>query len=349
MHRKLPSVELASFLKPIAYFFFTACFLTHLAQKIFFGYTATMQQQKNALVILGATATGKTALAVACAKKFSGEIISADSRQVYRELTIGSGKDLTEYTGVPYHLIDICDLHTEYNVFNFQRDCVTAFDKIVRKKKLPIIAGGTGLYLNSILQQYALLEVPVDSALRSTLETKPLEELEAILKNLNPKLHNTTDLEDRQRAIRAIEIAQFKIAHAQKTDDRQTETPTPITPLVFKITFDRSVLRKRIRNRLETRLDEGLIDEVRNCVQQYGEQRILKLGLEYKYTTLFLKGEYTYEEYVEKLFTAICQFAKRQETWFRKMEREGVAMIPLDGTDKEQMLRTIEKYKNIEL
>lgn len=307
-----------------------------------------MQAKKNAIVILGATATGKTSLAVVCAKKFSGEIISADSRQVYRELTIGSGKDLSEYTGVLYHLIDICDLHTEYNVFNFRRDCLFAFDKITQKNKLPIIAGGTGLYLNSILQNYAMPEVPLNESLRAELELLSLDELASLLKSLNPNLHNTTDLEDRNRAIRAIEIEQFKRSNAN-TENAKSETNMPIKPIVFKIAFERAVLHQRIKARLEQRIAEGMIDEVRQCIQQYGEMRILKLGLEYRFTALFLRGEYTFDEYIEKLTAAIRQFAKRQETWFRKMEREGVKMIPLDGANKPSMLETIEREfcKNI--
>lgn len=289
----------------------------------------------NLIVILGATATGKTSLAVHCAKEFFGEIISADSRQVYKELNIGSGKDLNEYGNIKYHLIDICDLNSEYNVFNFQNDCNLAFDKIAIQNKLPIIAGGTGLYLNSILSNYNLQKVPTNVKLRNELKNLSQDELSKILLQLNPNLHNKTDLTIRDRTIRAIEIA----THKSKNPNPKVENK--IKPLIFQIIFERNILRKRILNRLTERLKQGLIEEVEYCIQTYGSERILRLGLEYKFTTLFLKGVYNYNEYFQKLYTSICQFAKRQETWFRKMKRDGVKIINLDGSDKLAMFKTI--------
>lgn len=291
----------------------------------------------NAVVILGPTASGKTSLAVQVAKALGGEIISADSRQVYRELNLGSGKDLDEYDGIPYHLIDICTLAEEYNVFNFQNDCLKAFDEIQRRGALPLIAGGTALYLNAILRDYQLVPVPENGALRERLQTYSQEELAALLLRLNPQLHNKTDLEIRERTIRAIEIAEYK--------GRQTETPldkaNKIQALIFKINFPRALLRERIKRRLRARIDAGMIDEVTRILDKYGEQRVLRLGLEYKFTALYLQGAFLADEYFEKLYTAICQFAKRQETWFRKMQREGVSMIELDGENIETMVHTI--------
>lgn len=282
------------------------------------------------IVILGATATGKTRLAVNWAEKYSGEIISADSRQVYKELNIGSGKDLDEYRTVPYHLIDICDLNSEYNVFNFQRDCLEAVKDITSRNKLPIICGGTGLYLNSILSHYQLMAVPENPQLRAELASYTQEQLAQLLSSLNPALHNKTDLEIRERSIRAIEIALYKKSHCMQEQPK-------ITAQVFKLCFDRDILHQRIKVRLLKRLDEGMIEEVRSILNCYPLERILRLGLEYKFTALYLKGELSYEAYVQDLYHAICQFAKRQETWFRKMQRDGVKMIEIDGDNPEML------------
>lgn len=299
-------------------------------------------QEKNAIVILGATATGKTSLAVKCAEQLSGEIISADSRQVYKELNLGAGKDLNEYGEVKYHLIDICDLTTEYNVFNFQKNCVEAFEKIQKSNRLPIIAGGTGLYLSSVLQDYNLVHVPENPTLRANLERLSLAELAEKLTSLNPNLHNKTDLEDKKRAIRAIELEMHKRENPElykKEIDKKI-----IEGFVFRIEFPRAILRERIRRRLDERIKLGMLDEVKSCLKKYGEERILKLGLEYKYSTLFLRGDFSFEEYFEKLFTAICQFAKRQETWFRKMQREGVKIISIQGGNTEQMFNELLEH-----
>ncbi|MEL3909095.1 MAG: tRNA (adenosine(37)-N6)-dimethylallyltransferase MiaA [Treponemataceae bacterium] len=300
-------------------------------------------EENKAIVILGATATGKTSLAVKCAEKLSGEIISADSRQVYKELNLGAGKDLDEYGEVKYHLIDICDLNSEYNVFNFQKDCFEAFEKIKKANRLPIIAGGTGLYLSSVLQGYKLVHVPKNPKLRANLEQLSLAELAEKLIGLNPNLHNKTDLEDRARAIRAIELEVHKRENSRLY---KNEAPKKIEAFVFRIDFPRAVLRERIRKRLDERIKQGMLDEVKSCIEKYGEERILKLGLEYKHSSFFLRGDYNFEEYFEKLYIAICQFAKRQETWFRKMEREGVKIISLKGGNTERMLNELLKHYN---
>lgn len=294
---------------------------------------------KNAVVILGATASGKTSLAVKIAKLFNGEIISADSRQVYKELTLGSGKDLAEYGNIPYHIIDLCTLDNEYTVFNFQEDCLKAFDAITKRKRLSIIAGGTALYLNSILSNYNLLYVPENSLLREKLKQYSQSNLAKMLLELNPNLHNKTDLEIRERTIRAIEIALYKKENPQSKNE---ESPAKkIKAITFKIVFPRSLLRERIRKRLEERIDAGMIEEVKSVLEKYGTERVLRLGLEYRFTTLLLKSQLSYDEYFEKLYRAICQFAKRQETWFRKMQREGIKMIELDGMDTAKMLESI--------
>lgn len=293
----------------------------------------------NSIAIIGATATGKTQLGVAIATCHNGEIISCDSRQVYKELTLGSGKDLDEYKDIPYHLIDICDLSSEYTVFDFQKDCIASFNKIMNVHHLPILVGGTGLYLNAIFNSYQLIPVPENHILRTQLSSYTQEELANMLIELNPHLHNKTDLSIRERTVRAIEIALFK-----KENHSVTLNPNPIRPLIFKINFERDILRPRIRKRLKQRIDDGMIDEVAHILAHNDEDRILRLGLEYRYTTQFLKGEYTFDEYFEKLFIAICQFAKRQETWFRKMQREGLNFIDLSGSNVDEMKKTVTSH-----
>lgn len=282
---------------------------------------------KNALVILGATATGKTACAVALARKFSGEIISADSRQVYCGLDIGSGKDLSEYGEVPYHLVDIVHLPDEYSVFQYQRDFYRAFEQVVSKGALPIMVGGTGMYLDSIIRGYRFKDVPENEALRLELASLDIAALQARLLQSKREIHNRTDLEDRERIVRAIEIAE-----CPEGDELGSNN---FNPLVLGIRYPRSELRKRIRVRLDSRIKEGLVDEVANIhAQGISWERLERLGLEYRATAEYLQGKTSsLQEYTERLYIMICQFAKRQETWFRGMERKGVRISWIENGD----------------
>lgn len=286
----------------------------------------------NCAVILGATATGKTAYAVRLAKLKGGEIISADSRQVYRGLDIGAGKDLHKYGTVPYHLIDICDLHEEYTVFHFQKDVYRTFPHIIERGAFPIIAGGTGLYLDSILRSYDLIPVPENPTLRETLSGKSLAELRHILYTLKRSIHNTTDLEQPQRLIRAIEIADYITKHPGEKALLRMNKPD-IIPKVYGIFFERSVLRERIYRRLTDRIQNGMIEETDYIHSQgYSWERLESLGLEYRFTAHYLQGKITRKETMtELLYHAICQFAKRQETWFRRMRRNGINIEIISG------------------
>jgi len=281
---------------------------------------------ENSIIILGSTATGKTRLAVELACKMAGEIISADSRQVYKGLDIGSGKDLKEYKNIPYHLIDIRELKDEYNVFEFQKDVYSIFPKIIARGAFPIIAGGTPLYLDAIVNAYPLLPVPINYDFRASIEKTQLEDLKAMLLSLKPDIHNKTDLENRERLIRAIEIAMYKKENPHLLEKIEKEKPL-IKPRIIGINFEKEELEKRIYKRLITRLEEGMIEEVealhyeKNIEWEYFES----LGLEYRFTSMYLQGKInTKEEYIATTFKHICKFAKRQKTWFRKMERKGI-------------------------
>lgn len=276
----------------------------------------------NCLVILGPTASGKTGLAARLAHALRGEVLSVDSRQAYRGLDIGSGKDLEEYTvnghAVPYHLIDIVDLDQEFNVFAFQQRFFEAFEEVLGRGMLPVAAGGTGLYLDAVLCGYRMVEAPENPDLRGELAPLSLEELSARLLRLKPDLHNTTDLEDRARAIRAIEIAEYAREHEPP--------PAPeIRPLVLGTAWPREELRRRIASRLKTRLDGGLIEEAERLhAQGISWERLELLGLEYRFVSQFLQGQIrNRNDLFQKLNAAIAQFAKRQDTWFRRMERRG--------------------------
>ncbi len=286
----------------------------------------------NCAVILGATATGKTAAAVALAKEKNGEIISADSRQVYRGLDIGSGKDLHEYGTVPYHLIDICGLDEEYTVFHFQKDVYRIFPQIIARGAVPVIAGGTGLYLDAILRQYSLVPVPENPELRAQLAEKTLPELRHILLELKNEIHNTTDLQKPDRLIRAIEIASYLRQHPEKQSGQAVCCPV-IKPKVYGIFFERAVLRERIFRRLIDRINAGMIEETEALhAQGVSWQRLESLGLEYRFTAQYLQGQFSGKEtFTEKLYHAICQFAKRQETWFRRMMRNGIDIEIING------------------
>jgi len=297
------------------------------------------------MVVLGPTASGKTSLGVKLAEQFNGEIISADSRQVYRGMDIGSGKDLDEYGDIPYHLIDIVNPGYEFNVFEFQKHFCSAFSSIHEQNKLPLLVGGTGLYLDSILNHYQFTEVPKNNLLRELLVKKSHNELEAHLRKLNPKLHNTTDLVDRERLIRAIEIAE-----AEKSDNKlstgllKIELPK-INPLILGIKWDRPLLKKRITARLKQRMEEGLIEEVERLhAEGVSWESLHFYGLEYRYVAAHLQGELNKNDMFQKLNSAIHTFSKQQEKWFRKMERKGTSIHWLDGESNtlQQALDIIE-------
>jgi tRNA dimethylallyltransferase len=283
------------------------------------------------LTILGPTASGKTTLAAHLAYEIDGEIISADSRQVYRGMDIGTGKDLSDYEikgrHIPYHLIDIRDAGEKYTLFHYQQDFHRVFRDIADRKKIPILCGGTGLYMESVLKGYRLLDVPENPALRASLSRKTLEELTEILASYK-KMHNSTDTDTKKRAIRAIEIADY-----QAKQQAEELTFDPIDSLIIGIDIDRELRRQNISSRLKKRLDEGLIDEVRQLLQSgVTVEDLLYYGLEYKFVTLYVIDSLSYDEMFAQLETAIHQFAKRQMTWFRGMERRGFAIHWIDAT-----------------
>lgn len=283
------------------------------------------------ITILGPTASGKTPLAASLADRLSTEIISGDSRQVYRRMDLGTGKDLADYTvegrQVPYHLIDIVEPGYKYNVFEYQRDFLKAYEEIVAKGKLPILCGGTGMYIESVLKGYRLLPVPENPELRANLEGKSLEELTRILEGYK-KLHNSTDVDTAKRAIRAIEIEEY---YKQQPPEYR-EFPS-LKSLIIGVDIDRELRREKITRRLKQRLDEGMVDEVRGLLNEgIPAENLIYYGLEYKFLTQYAIGELTYEEMFLQLETAIHQFAKRQMTWFRGMERRGFTIHWLDAT-----------------
>lgn len=293
------------------------------------------------ITIIGPTASGKTAFAAALAARLDTEIISGDSRQVYRSMDIGTGKDLADYMvdgkQIPYHLIDICNPGDKYNVFEYQHDFHKAFEEIRKKGKLPILCGGTGMYIESVLRGFKLLDVPQNPALRESLKGKSLAELEQILVSYKV-LHNKTDVDSAQRAIRAIEIEEF-----YKTEAPDKREYAPINSLIIGVDIDRELRREKISRRLRARLDEGMVDEVRAILAtgvKPGD--LIYYGLEYKFLTLYIIGQLTYDEMVSQLEIAIHQFAKRQMTWFRGMERRGLHIHWLDAT-----LPTDEKINNV--
>ncbi len=284
------------------------------------------------IALLGPTATGKTALAARLAYELNGEVISADSRQVYRGMDIGTGKDLCDYLIdgilISYHLIDIAEPGYEYNIFEYQKDFLNAYTDILDRKKMPVLCGGSGMYLEAVLKGYRLTPAYNNSEFLKTLEDKSYDQLVDILKSYKT-LHNVTDLEDRPRLMKAILVAsRSKIAE----DSRANPTFPEITSLVFGISYPRDLLRLRIAERLESRLNNGMIAEVERLLQgNISPERLMKYGLEYKFVTLFLKGELSRSDMFLQLNTAICQFAKRQMTWFRRMERQGMAIHWIDG------------------
>lgn len=280
------------------------------------------------IVITGPTASGKTARAVALAREIGAEIISADSRQLYRGMDLGTGKDLEEYGDVPYHLIDICDAGYKYNLFEYLRDYQQAHDDIVSRGKRVILCGGTGLYVESVLKGIALPPVPQNNQLREELSNKSLEELTEILKQYKT-LRNNSDIDTAKRAIRAIEIAVYY--HENPSLKILTE-PHPIKDaVVIGVSIDREARRQRISSRLQARIDAGMIDEVKRLLNDgVAAEDLIYYGLEYKYVTKYVLGELTLTEMYDLLEIAIHQFAKRQMTWFRGMERRG---FPINWID----------------
>ena len=294
------------------------------------------------IAILGPTASGKTPFAAALADALDTEIISADSRQIYRGMDLGTGKDLIDYTvndrQIPYHLIDIADPGYKYNVFEYQRDFLTAYETIKQKGKLPVLCGGTGMYLEAVLKGYRLLPVPENAELRTRLADKSLEELTEMLKQYK-SLHNTTDVDTAKRAIRAIEIEEY-YAHPP-VDERAFPK---LNSLIIGVDIDRELRREKISRRLRQRLDEGMVDEVRRLIEQgIQPDDLIYYGLEYKYLTLYVIGKLTYEEMYKELEIAIHQFAKRQMTWFRGMERRGFTIHWMDaGLPMEEKIAFVQ-------
>lgn len=284
----------------------------------------------NLITVLGPTASGKTRFAAVLASRLNGEIISADSRQVYRGMDIGTGKDYNDYIvegkTVTAHLLDIAEPGYEYNVFEYQADFVRIFNEIMSRKKMPVLCGGSGLYLEAVLKGYRLINVPVDHRLRKSFENKSDEELAYILKSWKP-VHNITDLVSRKRLIRALEIESYYLTNKETRRDYPE-----LNPLITGILCDRDVRRERITARLKERLENGMIEEVEQLIRKgISHEKLIYYGLEYKYIARYLKGELAYNEMVTGLNIAIHQFAKRQMTWFRRMERGGIKIHWIDA------------------
>jgi len=302
------------------------------------------RERYNLLVVLGPTASGKTGLAIRLARRISGEILSADSRQVYRGMDLGTGKDLSEYgregEAVPVYLIDICDPEEEFSLFAFQDRFYRAFQQISQRGKIPVMAGGTGLYLDAVLRGYRMVAVPENPELRERLAGEQMQSLRRRFFSFFPDAHNTTDLLEPKRLIRAIEIAEFTQAHP-----RDPETPIAVSPLVIGIRCERNDLRRKITLRLQARLEAGMIEEVRRLHDRgTAWERLESFGLEYRYISLYLQQKITREEMFQTLNTRIHQFAKRQETWFRRMERKGVQIHWIEGADEEAALGLITDF-----
>lgn len=313
----------------------------------------SMEKKYNCVVLLGPTAAGKTSLGVRIADNFGWDIISGDSRQVYCGLDLGSGKDLSEYTvkktdlngnvyekHIPYHLIDITTLSEEYNVFNFQRDFYALFDKFTAEGKMPFVVGGTGMYVDSIIRGYELVNTPENPVFRAELESKSLEELAVHLKKIKPNLHNVSDLANKERVIHAIEIQTYLLSDEYKAYKASHPDTRNVNAFVIGTAIPRPQLRENITKRLKERFDAGMIEEVKGLHDSgFSWERLEQLGLEYRYISLYLEGKIeSFDALFERLNHAIHQFAKRQETWFRGMEKKGVTIhwLPpvLDGNSK---------------
>lgn len=300
------------------------------------------------VTVLGHTAAGKTAFAAHLANRIGGEIISADSRQVYKGMNIGTGKDYEDYLvggkKIPSHLLDILDAGYEYNVYLFKQDFYRVFTDITDRNLIPVLCGGSGLYIESVLRDYQLIYVPVNPELRAELEKRSDRELEKILRLFGP-LHNVTDTVTRKRMIRAIEIAKFQASQKGEAEDVRE-----INPLVLGIQYERSVRRNRITERLKLRLRNGLVEEVEGLLGQgISAHKMDYYGLEYRFVTRYILKEYTYDEMFERLNTAIHRFAKRQMTYFRGMERRGVKIYWLEGqlSMEEKLERALELFQKV--
>ncbi len=299
----------------------------------------------NLIVITGPTASGKTSLAVKLASVLDTDIISADSRQVYRGLDIGTGKDLAEYKidgkTVPYHLIDIVEPYENFDLFSFYKSFFAIFKECMKRGKIPILAGGTPLYIHSVIANYKLLEVPKNNKLREKLSTYDMNELEDYLKSIQPKLHNITDLEDRERLVRAIEIADFRL---KNPDAKSAGEDLEITPLIIGTLWERSVLKKRITERLVDRLNEGMVEEVKKLHENgISWERLEYFGLEYKYVSLYLQEKMSYDEMLKSLNIRIHQFSKKQSGWFRKFEKEGFSINWVEEADFQKAYKIISE------
>ncbi|MFN8258160.1 MAG: tRNA (adenosine(37)-N6)-dimethylallyltransferase MiaA [Bacteroidales bacterium] len=303
--------------------------------------------QYDIITVLGATAGGKTAFAAHLADLTGREIISADSRQVYRQMDIGTGKDLNDYIvegrPVPVHLVDIVEPGEKYNVYRFQQDFVLVWEKLSNSGKKAVMCGGSGMYIEAILKDYELISVPFNPGLRESLDKLDTEKLIEMLAS-KKKLHNTSDTKERSRLIRALEIAEYYSKNSEASVNKK-----PLNHLVLGIKFDRESRRRRISERLKQRLSAGMIDEVKNLLDHgISKETLIYYGLEYKFITLYLDGVLEYNEMVKQLETAIHQFSKRQMTWFRKMERDGIKIHWLDGymsmeQKLERLARILEK------
>ncbi|MFC2137986.1 tRNA (adenosine(37)-N6)-dimethylallyltransferase MiaA [Bacteroidota bacterium] len=300
----------------------------------------------NLIVIIGPTASGKTSVAANLAYKIDGEIISADSRQVYKKMDLGTGKDYNDYIikgrKIPYHLIDIHNPGYKYNVFEYQKDFIDVFKKIQKNSKMPILCGGTGLYIESIIKGYKMMPVPPDNKLRAELEQHSLDELTLILSKYK-KLHNKTDIDTKKRAVRAIEIEKFHFDHK-----KELLNFPEIKHLIIGVKYDRQSQRKRITERLKYRIENGMIEEVKGLIESgIDPTDLLYYGLEYKYIIMYILNELSYDEMFTKLNTAIHQFAKRQMTWFRRMERKDLQIQWLDGyMPMDEKIKTIQENLN---
>ena len=305
------------------------------------------------ITIIGPTASGKTTFAATLANRVDGEIISGDSRQVYRSMDIGTGKDLKDYivenNVIKHHLIDIREPGDKYTLYNFQEDFYKAYQDIKKRNKVPILCGGTGLYIESILKGYQLIDVPKNEQLRESLKNKSLDELSVILSQYKT-LHNTTDLDTKQRAIRAIEIAHAQ-QHANNNDQSSHHKEyEPIDSIIIGLSIDREYRRKKISTRLKSRIEDGMVDEIKGLLSRgVSAEDLIYYGLEYKFVTLYAIGKLTHQEMLSQLEIAIHQFAKRQMTWFRGMERRGLkinwidALLPMEEKIEKAMLLLSKK------
>jgi len=303
------------------------------------------REKYNLIVILGPTASGKTRIAARLARDLGSEIISADSRQVYRGMDLGTGKDTSEFlvdgVTIPCHLIDVVDTDHEFNLFEYQKMFYRSFLDISERGLIPIMAGGTGLYIEAVVKDYRMLEVPEDFSLRGELQKMDMDAMRDRLFKSNPALHNTTDTQNKSRLVRAIEIAEHSKMHEFA---EETEHPA-IKPFIIGIRWERSVLRDRITARLKKRIDMGMIEEVKNLHNQgVNWERLDSFGLEYRYVSRYLQGKMDFDEMFRELNTRIHQFSKRQMTWFRRMERQGIVINWVDNADYDSIKRLIEEH-----